>query len=93
MVPIHLFRAEGVLKASALLLNPTGASQLLRCITQRCGAPPALLEFSKAAFEAAVLCTSWCPCSVWGAHCGWARAPGRLRDLEDGSGGWRLHLG
>lgn len=42
MVPIRLFRAEGVLKASALLLNPTGASQFLRSDNSKVWGSPCL---------------------------------------------------
>lgn len=42
MAPIHLVGAEGVLKASALLLNPTGASQFLRCGNSKVWGSPCL---------------------------------------------------
>lgn len=44
MAPINLFGAGGVLEASALLLNPTGASQFLRSANSKAWGSPCLAK-------------------------------------------------
>lgn len=76
MAPIHHLGADGALRASAWLLNPTGASQFLRSDISKLsrGALPAFLScssdslFSEAAFETPFISTLPCPCSVSGVR-------------------------